>query len=88
MKILPHLIDYAIRRRPDYLYTDLTERVGDDLSPHCGMNHVLGYIRDEICGTCGLPYLTAIVIDKNKGLPGTTSKYFAYYPDQAGIPMH
>lgn len=65
-RALPFLIHCAQQRRT------LTHK---ELSEHAGCHHrvaahILGYIRDDICAPRKLPYINAIVIRQDTGLPG------------------
>lgn len=45
-----------------------------------GTGSPLGYIRDEVCRTRGLPWLTAIAVNAGTKLPGGS-----FFPDGAGL---
>ena len=65
-RALPYLVRCA-QMRKTITYGDLAAKIGRH---HRGAAFWLRYIRDEICTPKGLPFLTAIVISKNTGLPG------------------
>ena len=64
---LPYLVDRAIKKEK-ITYGELGRLLG--VNPHTVIPHVLGYIRDEICTPRELPYLTALVVNKDDELPG------------------
>ena len=64
--LLPYLVQ-AAQKRQTPTYGELAKKAGFH---HRGMSLVLGYIRDEICASRNLPMLTAIVANKQTGLPG------------------
>jgi len=63
---LPHLVHCATMRKT-MTYSDLGAKIGQHWR---ATPHLLFYIRDEICIPRHLPLLTAIVVNKSKGLPG------------------
>jgi hypothetical protein len=65
-KLLPYLVQ-AAKTRKTPTYGELAEKIGVH---HRVMNRILGYIRDDICFTRGLPLITCIVINQGTRLPG------------------
>lgn len=65
-RLLPHLI-YAAQRRKTPTYSEMANKIG---THHRVLNHVLGYIRDEITIPRDLPMLNAIVVKNDSRLPG------------------
>ncbi len=65
-KLLPHLI-YAAQKRKTPTYGEMADKIG---CHHRVMNHVLGYIRDEIILPRNLPMINAIVINTTTHMPG------------------
>lgn len=65
-RLLPHLV-FAAKTRKTPTYSELAEKIG---IYHRVMNHVLGYIRDEIIVPKDLPYINAIVVNNTTNLPG------------------
>lgn len=63
---LPYLVYYA-QKQKTVTYKELGKKI--DYLP-IGMGHMLGYIRDEICGKRRLPMLNVIVVNGKTGLPG------------------
>jgi len=63
---LPHLVAQA-NVSETITYSELGHRIDRHWR---AVRHLLFYIRDEICIPRGLPLLTAIVVNKSKGLPG------------------
>lgn len=74
-RALPFLIHCAQQRRT-LTYKELAERAG---CHHRVAAHILGYVRDEICAPRNLPYINAIVIRQDTGLPGD-----AWLPEGTG----
>lgn len=66
LAILPHLI-YIAQQRKTITYGELAQKIGKHHRP---ARLWLGYIRDEICIPENRPYLTAIVVSQDDGLPG------------------
>src|SRR5688572_21773315 len=65
-QLLPHLV-LAAKTRKTPTYRDVADKIG---CHHRVMNHVLGYIRDEITMPRNLPMINAIVINSGTQLPG------------------
>jgi hypothetical protein len=65
-RLLPHLI-YAAQKRKTPTYSEMADKIG---THHRVLNHVLGYIRDEITIPRDLPMLNAIVVKNDSRLPG------------------
>jgi hypothetical protein len=63
---LPHLVD-AAQKRETLTYGGLGQRIRRH---HRTLSYPLGYIRDEICRRRDLPWISAIVVNGNTGLPG------------------
>lgn len=74
-RALPFLI-YCAQQRRTLTYKELAEHAG---CHHRVVAHILGYIRDEICAPRDLPYINAIVIRQDTGLPGD-----AWLPEGTG----
>ena len=66
-KLLPYLVQVA-RTRKTVTYGELAAKIG--ANPHA-LSYPLGYVRDDICISRGLPLITCIVINGKKGLPGS-----------------
>ncbi len=65
-RALPFLI-YCAQQRRTLTYKELADHAS---CHHRVTAHILGYIRDEICAPRTLPYINAIVIRQDNGLPG------------------
>lgn len=65
-RLLPHLI-YAAQKRTTPTYSEMANKIG---AHHRVLNHVLGYIRDELTIPRGLPMINAIVVKNTTHLPG------------------
>ena len=63
---LPHLVKAANAWKL-LTYGELAQKID---THHRAINHVLGYIRDEICIPRNLPLINAIVINAGNDLPG------------------
>lgn len=74
-RALPFLI-YCAQQRRTLTYKELAEHAG---CHHRVAAHILGYVRDEICTPRKLPYINAIVIRQDTGLPGD-----AWLPEGTG----
>lgn len=64
---LPHLV-YCAKMKNTITYQDLGDRI--DRHAHFVLPGILGYIREDICGEEGLPYISAIVVNKYTRMPG------------------
>ena len=65
-RLLPHLV-YAAQKRKTPTYAEVASKIG---CHHRVLNHVLGYIRDEITIPRNLPMINAIVVKNDSHLPG------------------
>jgi len=65
-QLLPFLVQ-AARKRELHSYGDYAEKIG---AHHRVLNHVLGFIRDEVCIPRQLPLINAIAVNAETGLPG------------------
>jgi hypothetical protein len=65
-RLLPYIVQAAETRKTP-TYGELAEKIGVH---HRVINHVLGYIRDDICIPRGLPLINSIVVNNVTKLPG------------------
>jgi hypothetical protein len=65
-QVLPHLV-LAAKTRKTPTYREVADKID---CHHRVMNHILGYIRDEIIMPRNLPLINAIVINTGTHLPG------------------